>query len=69
MKVLQLNRRNLEIIYSSFFYLMLLLWSDAVVAKEPVPQRKYNFNSDWLFKLGDVAEAKEVSYKASDWKK
>jgi len=48
---------------------MLLLWSDAVVAKEPVLQRKYNFNSDWLFKLGDVAEAKEVSYKAGDWKK
>ena len=30
---------------------------------------KYNFNSDWLLYVGDVAEAKEAKYADADWKK
>lgn len=30
---------------------------------------KYNFNSDWLLYVGDIAEAKETKYIDSNWKK
>ncbi len=30
---------------------------------------KFNFNSDWLLYVGDVAEAKEAKYADADWKK
>ena len=30
---------------------------------------KYNFNSDWLLYVGDVAEAKETKYADADWEK
>ncbi len=69
MKFLQYKRLNREIIVSSISCLLLVLWSSFAMAKEPVPQRKYNFNSDWLFKLADIPEAKEPGYKDGDWKK
>ncbi len=31
-------------------------------------QRKYNFNPDWLLHVGDVPEAKAVTYNDSEWK-
>ena len=30
---------------------------------------KYNFNSDWLLKVGDIPAAERVSHKDKDWKK
>lgn len=30
---------------------------------------KYNFNNQWLFKLGDMPEAKEMAYNDAGWKK
>ena len=30
-------------------------------------REKYNFNSDWLLFVGDVAEAKETKYADADW--
>jgi beta-galactosidase len=69
MKFLQVKRPNREIIVSSICCLLLVLWSSFAIANEPVPQRKYNFNSDWIFRLGDIPEAKEPAYKDDDWKK
>ena len=31
-------------------------------------REKYNFNSEWLLFVGDVAEAKEVKYPDAEWK-
>ena len=69
MKVLQFKRPGLDIIIGGIFCLTLMLWSGFAIAKEPAPQRKYNFNSDWLFKMGDTPEAKEVGYKDGEWKR
>ncbi|MFV0606232.1 MAG: glycoside hydrolase family 2 protein [Niabella sp.] len=38
-------------------------------SQKNIPQRQYNFNSDWLYKLGDTPEAKETSYNDDGWKK
>lgn len=32
-------------------------------------REKYNFNSDWLLKVGDIPSAESRSFKDSDWKK
>ncbi len=32
-------------------------------------REKYNFNSDWLLKVGDVPSAQSASFKDSDWRK
>ena len=32
-------------------------------------RNKYNFNSDWLLKVGDIPAAERVSHKDKDWKK
>lgn len=69
MKVLQFKRPGLDIIIGGIFCLTLMLWSGFAIAKAPAPQRKYNFNSDWLFKMGDTPEAKEVGYKDGEWKR
>lgn len=31
-------------------------------------RRKYNFNAEWLLRVGDTPEAKEVRFQDSDWK-
>ena len=31
-------------------------------------RQKYNFNSDWLLKVGDVADAKKTNCTETDWK-
>lgn len=33
------------------------------------PREKYNFNSDWLLKVGDEAEARNVKYADKEWTK
>ncbi|WP_346238722.1 glycoside hydrolase family 2 protein [Niabella insulamsoli] len=35
---------------------------------EAAAQRKYNFNSDWKYELGDIAAAKGVDYNDAYWK-
>ena len=30
-------------------------------------REKYNFNSDWLLKIGDVPNAQAVGFEDSDW--
>lgn len=32
-------------------------------------REKYNFNSDWLLKVGDIPSAEQVSFKDGGWKK
>lgn len=50
-------------------FLVYMLSCSAAFAAGPVPQRKYNFNSQWLYKQGDGIAAKEVEYNDADWKK
>ena len=32
-------------------------------------RQKYNFNADWLLRVGDTPEAREVRYSDADWKR
>ena len=32
-------------------------------------RQKYNFNADWLLRIGDTPEAREVRYADADWKR
>ncbi|MFT4092755.1 MAG: DUF4982 domain-containing protein [Niabella sp.] len=54
--------------FSLLFVCSFLVLAGAVRAEDPVPQRKYNFNDQWLLKLGDIPEAKEVNYNDNGWK-
>ena len=31
-------------------------------------RQKYNFNSDWLLKVGDIADAEKTNCVETDWK-
>lgn len=53
---------------STLFFGVVMCLSLSAIATDP-PQRKYNFNSDWLFQLGDQPDAKEVLCLDADWKK
>ena len=53
---------------STLFFGVVMCLSLSAIATDP-PQRKYNFNSDWLFQLGDQPDAKEVQCLDADWKK
>lgn len=44
--------------------LISLIFSLGLSARE-----KYNFNSDWLLKVGDIPSAQKTAFKDSDWKK
>ena len=40
-----------------------------VVNADAFDRKKYNFNSDWKLKIGDIASATSASYDDKDWKK
>lgn len=50
-------------------WMAICLWGIHIGAMASEVRMKYNFNSDWLLYVGDVAEACQSQYKDSDWKK
>jgi len=50
-----------------FAILFLLAMSSIALAQSP--RQKFNFNSQWLYKLGDVSGAEAIVYRDADWKK
>jgi len=49
------------------FYLLVLLALLSVVNCEAFERKKYNFNSEWLLKLGDFSDAKNEKFDDSKW--
>lgn len=49
-----------------FLYLWLMLWMNLPVMASDV-RSKYNFNSDWLLRVGDINGAQETDFKDGDW--
>ena len=43
--------------------------SAAIVDGYAFERKKYNFNSEWLLKLGDITNGQKVKLKDADWKK
>ena len=48
--------------------LMVILIS-IVVSTQAIERKKYNFNSDWRLKVGDVEGARAKEYNTDDWKR
>lgn len=57
------NPRNRS---ASLLILILLVVSTALQAQN---RQKYNFNSDWLLKVGDIPHAEKSNSTDADWKK
>lgn len=51
--------------YLNWFLLFIFCFS----ASNIEAREKYNFNSDWLLKIGDFKNAESVNYMDGDWKK
>lgn len=50
------------------YCLLIILISNIFFTQTTYSQRfKYNFNSDWKFKVGDLQQAEAIDYKTSDW--
>lgn len=49
--------------------LICILMSAAIVDGYAFERKKYNFNSEWLLKLGDITNGQKVKLKDADWKK
>lgn len=49
--------------------LICILMSAAIVNGYAFERKKYNFNSEWLLKLGDITNGQKVKLKDADWKK
>ena len=52
-----------------FFYLAIVLLCITSISADAFERKKYNFNSDWLLKVGDFVQAKNPGMKDSHWTK
>ena len=50
-----------------FFCVSLLLIFCFSAHSQEFSRKKYNFNSDWKFKVEDLTGAEAIDYKTSDW--
>lgn len=57
------NRKTLLI------YLFMVFFAGALLTANAASREKYNFNSDWKLKIGDIAGAAESGFNDSDWNK
>lgn len=55
--------------YRFLFVFLISLWIYPLSAKEQSVRGKYNFNSEWLLNIGDNADAKEIKFDDSNWKR
>lgn len=52
-----------------FFYFILALLCLGCISADAFERKKYNFNSEWLLRVGDFAQAKNAGMKDSHWEK